>query len=397
MSDGNRSDVPPAMRRARLSTSVIFAVHGMVTGSFAARIPWVAEHVGVGVGGLGIALLMPGVGAILAMPLSGRLVHHNNLRTLVRVLMVGWCASLVLPSLPASLVMLCPALLVYGAASGLSDVAMNAHGVLVEQRYGRSVMSGMHGCWSLGVLLGSGAAALAARADVEARVHFAVAAVVLAAVAVVASAGLLPHRPEPDAEAPPAFALPSGSILPIGLVGLCAVFAEGACQDWSALYVHQELGEPSGTAALAVSTFSFSMAVARFAGDAVVRRFGPVTTVRAAAVCATSGALAVVTGPGALVVIAGFALIGVGVSVVVPLVFAAAGRTGDNAGHSIAAVAGIAYGSGLVAPGIVGGIAHVSSLRFSFGVITVMTVVMGLGAVVLRHDPPSRNASGSER
>src|SRR3954466_13139184 len=103
----------PALRRARVATSVIFAVHGSVTGSFAARVPWVADHVGVGAGGLGIALLMPGLGALLAMPASGRLVHRFPLRGLTRVLMLLWILALLLPALPTSLVLLCAALVVY--------------------------------------------------------------------------------------------------------------------------------------------------------------------------------------------------------------------------------------------------------------------------------------------
>jgi predicted MFS family arabinose efflux permease len=77
-----------------VATGVVFAVHGAVMGSFAARVPWVAGHVGVGVGGLGVALLMPAVGAVVAMPVSGRLVHRHDLRRLVRVLMLVWCAAL---------------------------------------------------------------------------------------------------------------------------------------------------------------------------------------------------------------------------------------------------------------------------------------------------------------
>jgi predicted MFS family arabinose efflux permease len=377
-------DVSDQLRRARAATSVMFAVHGAVIGTFAARVPWLADHVGVAAGGLGIALLMPGVGALLAMPLSGRLVHRYDLRTLVRVLMLVWCAALLLPAQPTSLAVLCLVLIVFGAAAGIADVAMNAHAVLVEERYGRSVMSGFHGFWSVGGLVGSAVAALAARAGLDARIHFAITAAVLAVIALAGSAGLLRHRPEPSLDAPPAFALPSRAVLPIGLIGLCAVFAEGAALDWSAVYVRDLLHHPAGTAALTVSVFSVSMAAARFAGDRVIRRLGPVTAVRCAAACATAGALMVVLLHQVALVILGFALLGVGIAVVVPLVFAAAGRIGDHPGRSLAGVAGIAYGSGLIAPGVIGSIAHVSSLRVSFAMIVVLVALMGVGAGALR-------------
>jgi predicted MFS family arabinose efflux permease len=382
--------IPAELRRARLATGVIFAVHGAVTGSFAARVPWIAQHVGVGVGGLGVALLMPGLGALLAMPASGRLVHRFDLRSLVRVLILLWAAALLLPALPTSLVLLCPLLVLYGAAAGLSDVAMNAHAVVVEERYGRSVMSGMHGCWSGGALFGSVGAAIAVRLTPDARPHFLITVAVLAVATLLASAWLLPHRPEPEVDPPPAFALPSRAVLLIGLIGLCAVFAEGAGLDWSAVYVHTVLGHPASTAALTVATFSVSMAAARFAGDRVVHRLGPVTVVRLAGLCATLGALAVVLTHNIVLVIAGFALIGIGIAVVVPLIFAAAGRIGPHPGRSIAGVAGIAYGSGLVAPGIIGGIARLSSLTVSFLLVVALTVAIAAGAGVLRSNKSSQ-------
>jgi MFS family permease len=150
------------------------------------------------------------------------------------------------------------------------------------------------------------------------------------------------------------------------------------------VYVRDVLDHPASTAAATVAVFSVGMAAARFAGDAVVRRLGPVTTVRLAALLATAGALAVVLSRHIAVVIGGFAFVGIGIAVVVPLAFAAAGRTGDNPGRSLAAVAGIAYGAGLIAPGAIGGIAHLSSLTVSFGLVVVLTVLMGLGARTLR-------------
>jgi predicted MFS family arabinose efflux permease len=379
----------PALRRARVATSAIFAVHGAVAGSFAARVPWVADHVGTGVGGLGLALLMPGVGALLAMPISGRLVHRFDLRGLVRVLIVLWCAALVLPSLPTSLPVLCVTLVIYGAAAGVADVAMNAHAVLVEERYERSVMSGFHGWWSVGGLAGSAVAALAARAGLGAPVHFALTAAGLIVIALLASTWLLSHKPDPSAEEPPAFALPSREVWAIGLIGLCAVFAEGASLDWSAVYVRDLLHHPAATAAATVSIFSICMATARFGGDWVVRRLGPVTTVRLSGVCATAGVLVVVLASPVALVILGFGLVGIGIAVVVPLVFAAAGRLPGNTGRNIAGVAGIAYGSGLIAPGVIGGIAHIWSLTVSFTLIVVLTALMGLGAPALRPSEKS--------
>jgi fucose permease len=256
-------------------------------------------------------------------------------------------------------------------------------------------MSGFHGWWSVGGLAGSALAALAARAGLGAPLHFAMTTAFLIAICLPASMWLLPHRPDSSAEEPPAFALPSRAVLPIGLIGLCAVFAEGASLDWSAVYVRDLLNAPAATAATTVAIFSICMATARFGGDRVVRRLGAVTAVRLSGACATAGALIVVLAGQVWLVIAGFGLLGIGIAVVIPLVFAAAGRLPGQPGRNIAGVAGIAYGSGLIAPGIIGGIAHVSSLTVSFIVIVALTALMTAGAIKLRetgrtHEAPSQ-------
>jgi predicted MFS family arabinose efflux permease len=381
---GSLPSLEAPIAQARRGTAIVFAVHGCVTGSFAARVPWIASHVGLDVGHLGLALLMPGIGALIAMPFSGRLAHRYAFRPLVAATIAAWCAALVLPALPTAFAPLCVVLLVFGATAGLADMAMNAEAVFVEKTVGRSVMSSFHGFWSVGVLAGSALSALASHADVDTRAQFVVEALVLAAIGTAAARLLLDDASTADAAAPPAFALPTRPVVLIGLVGLCAVFAEQAGTDWSALYLRRELGASASTAALAVSAFAVAMAAVRLMGDRVIRRLGPVRTVRLSGACATLGAVAVVVAPDLAVGLGGFALLGIGVAVVVPLVFAAAGRVGPHPARSIAGVAGVAYGSGLVAPGVIGGIAAASSLTTSFCVVAILLAIMALGAGVLR-------------
>src|SRR6187397_3022265 len=197
------------VRRARRATAVVFAVHGCVVGSFAARVPWIASHVGIDVGLLAVGLLMPGLGALIVMPFSGRLAHRYAFRPLMTATIAAFCLSLVLPALPTSLATLCIALLVFGATAGLADMAMNAQGVLVEREFGRSVMSSLHGFWSVGVLVGSAASALASHSGVDTRLQFLVEAVALAAVGALAARFLLEDTAAMETAAPPAFALPT--------------------------------------------------------------------------------------------------------------------------------------------------------------------------------------------
>ncbi|WP_024760829.1 MFS transporter [Streptomyces exfoliatus] len=383
------------LRRARFAVAAVFCVHGAVTGSFATRIPWIQEHAGVSAGQLGLALAFPALGASLAMPLAGAISHRFGARTALRGLLALWTLALTLPSLAPNIWGLCAALFVYGATAGMSDVAMNALGVETENRLGKSIMSSLHGMWSVGTLLGSAAGTVAAHIGGDARIHHLIAALTLTALGLFCCQGVLDVVSTQDAEAPPRFSLPPKAALIIGAIGFCAVFAEGASLDWSAVYLRDELGSSAGLAAASTTAFALTMAVARLAGDRVVDRFGAVRTVRTGGAVATLGGLLVVLAPHAAVAMAGFGLIGLGVAVVVPLAFAAAARSGPNPSQAIAGVATITYTSGLIAPSAIGGIADATSLVFSFGLVTLLALGLVVGAGVLR--PGARGATAPAR
>lgn len=372
------------VKRARYAIAAVFTVHGAVTGSFATRVPWIQEHAGVSAGQLGLALAFPAIGASLAMPLAGRISHRFGARNTLRGLLALWTLALILPSLAPNLLTLCAALFVYGASAGTSDVAMNALGVEVENRLDRSIMSGLHGMWSAGALIGSAAGTVAAHIGADARLHHTVAALTLTVLGLIACQGVLDLRSEADEEPPPRFTLPPRSALVIGAIGFCAVFAEGASMDWSAVYLRDVVDTSAGLAAASTTAFALTMTVARLAGDRLVDRFGAVRSVRAGGVLATLGGALVVLSPGAPGVLCGFGLLGLGVAVVVPLAFAAAGRSGPNPSQAIAGVATITYTSGLVAPSAIGSLAEATSLVVSFGLVTVLAFGLVLGAGVLR-------------
>ncbi|MFC9282141.1 MFS transporter [Streptomyces collinus] len=372
------------VRRARYAVAAVFAVHGAVTGSFATRVPWIQDHASLSAGQLGFALAFTALGASCAMPLAGRISHRFGSRTALRGLLTLWTLSLVLPGLAPNLYTLCLAMFTYGASAGMADVAMNALGVEVERLLEKSIMSGLHGMWSAGALVGSAAGTLAAHLGSDARLHFALAAATLTVLGLVACTWVLDLKPAEDEEPPPRFALPPRSALLIGAVGFCAVFAEGASLDWSAVFLRDRLDSSAGVAAACTTGFMLTMAVARVAGDAVVNRFGAVRTVRAGGVVAGLGGLLVVVAGHPVVAMAGFGLMGLGIAVVVPLCFAAAGHAGPNPSQAIAGVATITYTSGLIAPSLIGGVAQATSLMVSFCVVTVLACGLAVFAGVLR-------------
>lgn len=371
--------ITPALRRARWAVAIIFAVHGVVSGSFAARIPWIADHLRLEEGQLGLALVMPAIGSLTTMPFAGRLVSQWGGKTATRLLIALWALALVFIPLAPNRWVLMVVLLLAGAAAGTSDMAMNAEGVAVEKAMGKSIMSGLHGMWSVGGLVGGGIGAGAAYLDIGAPINLAVVGLNVAVVGIVAGAWLLVAA-QPDPGGVPRFSLPRGPVLIIGLIGFCAVFAEGAAADWSAVYLHRVLGEEEGGAAMAYAAFAFSMAAGRLCGDFFVMRIGAVKTVRYAGALGLLGGTLVVAAWSSLLATIGFGLIGLGVAVVVPLAFSAAGHTGAHPTNAIAGVATVSYGAGLAAPGLIGGIAHLTSLPISFALVTALILVVVLAA-----------------
>jgi MFS family permease len=194
-----------------VAVSVAFLVHGAVIANWVPRVPAVKAALGTSDGPLGLAMLGLGVGAAASLLVAGRVVARFGSRPVVRVAGVAVCASLAGPGLAGDLPLLAVTLGLVGATSGLLDVAMNAHGALVERGYGRSIMASLHGLWSVGGLLGAVTGGLAARAGWSPARHFAVAALCLGATVVVGTRRLLPAA----ADAAPTGPVPAAPGAPV--------------------------------------------------------------------------------------------------------------------------------------------------------------------------------------
>ena len=377
------------MAAERRAVGVAFAVNGMVTGTFASRLPWIADRLHLSSGMLGLVGLTTSIGALATMPFAAQFVHRYGPKAATRLLIAASSLALALPAFAPDLLALAVVMLLFGALIGINDNAMNAQAVEAEQRARGSIMSGLHGLWSVGVLAGALIGSASAHAGLDPRVQFTGVAVVAAAAGVVASfwfAGQAPSGAAAEVEVP-RFAWPHGTLLLIGLVGFASVFVEFAANDWSAVFMHWILHTSQAEAATATGVFAGSMAAGRLCGDALVRRFGAAWSVRACGILGTAGCLLVAITPDAVLALIGFLLIGLGVSVVVPLVFAAAGRSGPSAAIGVAGVATVSYGAGMAAPSVMGGVSDLSSLRIAFAVSALLAASIAAGAGLLGRQP----------
>jgi fucose permease len=270
-----------------------------------------------------------------------------------------------------------------GIGIGALDVAMNAHAVLVEERYGRPIMSSFHGLFSLGGLVGAALAGGAMTLDVAPVAHLALTAAVLGAAVLAAWPALLPTAPAPAGG--PLFVLPRGRLAVLGGVALAAFMAEGAMGDWSAIYLRMDLGTSPATAAYGFAAFSLTMALGRLTGDRLVARCSPATLLTAGALLGsvTLAAALLLAHPAAAVV--GFAGMGLALANVAPLVFSAAGRLpGLAPGIGIAAVSTAGYGGFLAGPPLIGLVAELGGLPLGLGLVALVVALMLPGASALR-------------
>lgn len=373
------------LSRARLAVLLTFAVNGMVFPSWAPRIPEVKEALQLSPGMLGLLLFAAPAGAMIAMPLVGAACSHFGSGRVTRWLLIGYTLTAVGVGLAPETVSFAVALFVVGATTGGMDVAMNAQGVTVEQALGRPVLNGFHAAWSLGALLGAGVGSVGAGLAVPLAVQLGGLGVIGLVVGLLAARAYLPdrtHDPAADSSAPVRFARPSGPLLLLGLAALAALMAEGAAADWTAVYLKESLFAGPAVAGWAYAAFQLTMTLGRMVGDRVVARFGRVATIRAGAaigVVGLSGGLATGSVAGT---IAGFATLGIGLAVVVPTLFGAAGEGPGPAGPAIAAVSTCGYAGWLAGPVVFGGVAEVVGLPVAMWLLPVLTLLGGVLAPV---------------
>lgn len=384
---------PYVLRRARVGVMVAFLANGATFGTWATRIPEIRDNLGLSDSVLGFALLSIAAGAVLAMPIAGSLIGRFSSRNMVLLGTLLMAAGLATAGFAPSLLILVPGLACLGVGSGWQDVAMNAHGVEVERRVGKPILSGFHALFSLGGMLGAAIGGAVVGAAIAVDTHFAVSAIFIAVAGFIAWALLMPGRVDPPSSGP-LLQRPPRAVVGLGLIAFASLMAEGSVNDWSAVLMHGSLGASISTAAFAYSAFALLMTIGRFAGDPLVARFGPVQVTRVGALLSLAGFLIAVIAGTPIGGIIGFALVGAGLAPMVPVFFRAAAHIpGVPPGTGIAAVTTLGYCGFVVGPPLIGFAADQISLRVA---LAGMAVALGLVAVNARRTQLSDEVSPTE-
>jgi fucose permease len=357
-----------------------FFVLGVMFATWGVHVPTVKSHYGLGEQALALAMLAGGVGALLALAQAGRIVGRFGPSAVAGTMGVLCCASVACLLAFSSYAALLIVMLGFGITGSLLDVSVNVEATEIERLSKRPLMSGFHGMFSLGGMAGAGLGSAAPALGLTPQGHLFVATGLGAVCALVASRAMLPVEPGAADEKRP-LSIPRGPLMLLGVLASMGLITEGAIYDWSVLFMKQERGSQASTAALAYASFSGAMAVGRFGGDWVRARMSGTKLMRASGVLGAAGMALALAVPSPAVALVGFALVGLGLSNVVPVIFSAASQVpGVSSAHGIAAVSGVGYLGMMAGPPLIGLIAEHSSLTAGLVVVVVFAVFMALSA-----------------
>ncbi|MEZ5184837.1 MAG: MFS transporter [Candidatus Nanopelagicales bacterium] len=371
----------------RVAVSTAFFCQGFAFASLVTRIPAIQDRFNFSEGGLAAILaavpIVAGVGSVVAGLLAVR--FHSAM--VLRVCAVLVASSLVLvgasvtagsfPGLLASLALV-------GFGLGSVDATMNMQGIGVQEMLKRSVMASFHAWWSLATILGAVAASLAAATSLSLLGFFAIIALVLIPVGLVASTRFVSNEAANEAAPDPlaaSAAVPWRPLLVFGFAVVCAFVIDSSVSNWSALDLTDILGATESVAALAYAAYALFMLVGRVFADRIVGRRGSQWLITVGGLIAAAGLLVVALAPTAVIAIAGFAIVGLGISPVLPLAFVAASHHDPgNTGIAVARVNVGNYIGFVIGAPLVGVIGEFSSLRVGFGVLVLAAIAIVVSA-----------------
>jgi fucose permease len=387
----------PDLRRARLSTTLLFLTFGIVEATWASRIPLIRGRLHLTDAGLSLALAGPAVGLLIAARGAPRFVERFRNSQAARLALLASSAGLILPALAWNLPSLAIGLAVWGACLGTMEITMNARGSALERSRERSLLSGLHAGYSMAVLAFAPVGALAAHLRVSPLVHFGVVAggcliagIVfgpssrddLVALPAVGGAGHIAGDGETNAAADADAHLrlrTHPTLVALAFVGFCALVAEGSVGNWSGVFLRQTDHASLALAPFGLAAFSAGMVAGRLSGDALITRRGHYPLAWRAAALAACGLLVAVCTNSVAVAIAGYAILGIGLSVLIPIVFALAAATpGISPVWALSRMTTATYVGLFVGPPVIGALATAITLRGSLMCVAGLLVAVAV-------------------
>lgn len=382
--------VSETVKKAKIATQLIFLVCGLGIASWAPMVPFAKDRLRLDEADLGLLLLLLGGGALLMMPLSGLLINKIGSRKIIAVSVL--LSALLLPFLliVSDVYIMGAVLFAFGCSIGTIDVAMNAHGVQVQNQYGKPIMSSLHGLFSVGGLFGSLGLGFLMKLGLN-PIYAAVSISVLLIFLLIIQFRYLFDREterksiiqfshvDPESKTTSRFQWMDSRVLILGIMCFMVFLSEGAMLDWSAVFLRDDKGVESEFSGIGYAAFSVAMAIMRLSGDSLISKLNSRIVVIGGSIIAAAGVIILTFSPWVPLSLFGFILLGLGAANIVPVFFSEGGRiSGISSTVAIPAITTIGYAGSLAGPALLGFIAHHFSLTAAFEIIALLFVVVAI-------------------
>lgn len=367
------------LNRIRFAVSLFYFAAGLCFASWASRIPDVKTALDLNEAELGTLLFAVPVGQLAIMPLSGKLVTRYGSKTVLILAISMYVLCLLSLGLAVTAWHLSVALFFFGISGNLSNIAVNTQGVDTEALFKKTIMSSFHGVWSMagfaGAIIGLGMLAL----HLTPLEHFAVISIVVVGIMGYAGRFLIRVKEKIRKEKQKFFRKPDPALISLGVIGFCGMASEGVMFDWSGVYFKEIIKAPGALVVLGYTSFMIMMAGGRFLGDSIIRKFGRKKVLQLSGILISAGLFSAAFVPNIIVATIAFMLVGLGVSTIVPTIYSVAGKNPNvPPGEALTIVSSVSFLGFLLGPPVIGYIADMSSLRFSFAFIGIFGLLISI-------------------
>lgn len=362
--------------RIRIAVSLFYFCQGLAFASWASRIPIIKERLHLTEGQLGTILLMLPVGQLVTMALSGKLVTTYGSARVLRIVAIIYALILCLIGFARNAWELGAILFFFGVIGNMCNIAVNTQGVAAEKIFKKSIMSSFHGAWSIAGFTGALIGLLTMNIAVDTIPHFMIIFVFIVINTGINYRYLIPGVAT-EAKKTSFFSKPESSLVQLGIIGFFSMATEGAMFDWSGVYFKEIVHAPEQFIIVGYASFMIMMALGRFIGDAVISRLGRKRTLQISGILMFVGMMTSVIFPHFYISTLAFMMVGIGVACNVPTVYSVAGQNKKvTPGVALAMVSSISFLGFLMGPPLIGYIAELTSLRYSYGVFAFFGILM---------------------
>lgn len=357
---------------SRLALPVLFTLFGLIIASWASRLPALRDGIAASHWMMSSILFCGGLGAVASYPISPRLMARYGGRRVTLYAGLLLVASLAGIGVADSWVGLMIAVFGFGMAASVFDVAINSLASMIERSTSQSIMARLHGWFCAGGLLGAGIGSVMASLEMSPAAHFTQLALPMTLVLWRAYAHLEVGRVREPLMVK-RLSLPRGPLATLGALGFLGAMSEGSIADWSGIFLKDHFAVGDSFAPLALAAFSLAMLLTRMLGDRMKSIYGARFLVRTGAAVSALGLVGAVLTSSPYLSLLGFAMSGIGLALVFPFVFSAAGKHGPAA---LAGIATMAYSGSLMGPPVLGAVAHYGGMGSAMTLVALISAVM---------------------